>query len=145
MAYATALQVAAEAKLSGGFSEVTNPTATKAAEILAEVEAKLNARLSLKYTMPASQAANILLLRGIVLALCVERVREIMEVRSGAASVEQIQWKTTADTARKDIDAIVAGTLPLPGETLASSYDGVKSNAVTSGAKAVFKKGCQQW
>jgi len=145
MAYATSAQVATEAKVSGGFSAETNPTSTKVDEIIAEVEANLNARLSRKYTMPATVASNVVLLRGLVLALCAERVREIMTVKTGAANVEQQMWKTSADYARKDIERIVEGTLPLPGETLASSYDGVKSHAVTSGQSPTFKRGCEQW
>lgn len=145
MAYATVAQVAAEAKISTGFNVDTSPTNTKVEEIIAEVEANVNARISSKYRMPATQASNILVLRGIVLALCVERVREITEVKTGAANVEQMSWKTTADTARKDIDRIVAGTMLLSGETLGQVHDGVQSHAMTSGQKPFFKKGCEQW
>lgn len=155
MAYATAAQVASEAKISNGFHDApvapstipaTNPTATKVGEIIAEVEAMIDARISRKYRIPLTVSGNQVLMRGISLALCVERVREIMEVKTGAANVEQQQWKTTADVARKNLERIVLGEIPLAGEALAAAAgDGVRSYAKDSGQTPFFKKGCEQW
>lgn len=144
-AYATDAQVATEAKVSSGFSTTTNPTAAKVDEIIAEVEAKINSRLIRKYVLPLTQADSLLLLRGISLALCVERVREIMTVQSGTAKVEQFAAKTSADYARKDLERIVAGELALVGETLKTSGDGVKSFAKDTGLVPTFDRTKRQW
>lgn len=147
-AYVSTTQLAAEAKIGGAFSDAapaTNPNATKAAEIIAEIEAKINARISRKYVLPISQVEPLALLRGISLALCVERVREIMNVRTGTNNVDQIAAKTTADLARKDLERIVNGEIPLIGEVLASSGDGVRSFAVTAGDTPLFQRGVDQW
>ena len=152
--YVSLVQLAAEAKISGGFNDysagppivnATNPGQTKAGEIIAEVEGKLNAKISLKYQLPITQAANIALIRGIGLAIMVERVREIITVKTGAANVEQIAAKTTADLARKDLVDLVSGMLPLPGESLVSSADGVRSYAVDHAKRPQFDRYRTQW
>lgn len=148
MSYVSLTQLAAEAKLGGTFSDsapVTSPNATKAQEIIDENEAMINARISRKYLLPLTQTAPIAMVRGISLALCVERVREIMAVKTGASNAEQVAAKTTADYARKNLERIVAGDLPLIGETLATSGDGVKSYMSANGLNPVFDRTREQW
>jgi phage gp36-like protein len=145
VAYATVDLIAAEAKVSSGFSDNTNPTEDTVDAIIAQIEAKLDARISRKYSLPLVDANAILIMQGISIAFCVERVREIMEVRTGSPTVEQMAAKTSADYARRDLERIVSGELPLPNTTLASSYDGVKSNNLTTGQAPFFKVGCDQW
>lgn len=151
--YVSLAQLASEAKISGGFVDYaagppvvnpTNPSLTKAGEIIAEVEAKVTAKISQKYATPLA-AASYPLVRGIAIALMVERVREIIAVKTGAASVEQIAAKTTADRARKDLDDIVKGDLPLPGETLQTAADGVRSYTIDNPLPAIFQRDKVQW
>lgn len=146
MAYVTKAQVAEEAKVDGGFSATTLPSATKVDEIIAEEEAKINAQLGRKYTLPLVGASSILIARGISLAFVTERVKAIMEVSGlGAEKDQKSTGKTAADRARSTLQEIEEGSIPLSEEVLRSSTDGVRSYAVTNGTEPVFEKGCDQW
>lgn len=146
MSYATSAQIASEAKLAkADFGSDTMPTKAKVEEIIAEVEAEFDAKVGRKYTVPLTSSAGILIARSIVIALVVERVREIMEVKTGTEKEEQDPAAKTASGARKRLDQIVSGDLPLSGESLLSSSDGVRSYAVDNGTEPVLRKGCDQW
>lgn len=146
MAYATSAQIASEAKIGkADFGSDTMPTKAKVTEIIAEVEAEFNAKVGRKYTTPVTSADGILIARSIVIALVVERVREIMEVQTGTEKEEQDPAAKTASGARKRIEQIVNGELPLSGETLVSSSDGIRSYAVSNGNVPVFDREVDQW
>lgn len=145
MAYCTKDQVASEAKIAVSFSGATTPTSTKVDEIIAEVDAEIDAKVGRKYTLPIVGAATALILRAISIALVTERVREIMEVKTGSDKLDQNPAASTARDARKRLDAIAEGTFPLAQEVLASSSDGVRSYAVSNDLCPVMKKGVEQW
>lgn len=146
MAYVTKQQVAEDAKVSGGFTATTLPSATRVEEIIAEEEAKINAQLGRKYNLPLVGATSLLIARGISAALCVERVRDIMEVSGlGSEKDQKPTGASAASRARKLLDEIEAGTVPLSEEVEISSTDGVRSYAVENDEEPIFKKGCDQW
>lgn len=143
MAYATATQIASEAKLSGAFSASTNPTDTKVAEIIAEVEADIDSVISTRYVVPLSNASDILIARGISVVLCAERVREIMGF-TVSANIEQQNITTLADKARTKLQAIVEGRMKL-NATEVSSTAGVRSYTRENGVTPVFDRSIKQW
>lgn len=152
-AYTTPDDVASEAKIPNGFSDgpsppATNPTFTKVANMIAEEEAKLNARISRKYVLPITQAINKLILRGIVLAIVVERVRSITEVKTGSAVVQQAPgYKSPAQLAKMDVELIVKGSIPLTGETSATSREGIQTHYNANPTKCIPKwhRNREQW
>lgn len=151
MAYVTKAQLGEECKLrlladSTYFSTTTTPSLAKADEIIAEEEAKINAQIGRKYTLPLVGANSLLILRGISLALCAERVRNIIEVAGMGTEKEQKATGISAgDRARKTLNEIEDGTFPLTEEVLLSSTDGIRSYAVDNGNRPIFKKGIDQW
>lgn len=145
MAYVTIDQVAQECRIQGGFTAETLPSSTKVAEIMAEEEAKVDAKIGMKYSVPVAAAASLLIVRRISLALIAERVREIIEVRGAGDKTDQKPGTSSADRARKELSDIEDGDLPLTGETLLSSTDGVRSYAVAHSKEPVFEKGKDQW
>lgn len=148
MAYATKAQIASEAKIGRDFGSDTLPTADKVDEIIAEVEAMINATIGRKYTVPVTGAANLLIVRSISIALCTERVRAIMDssepIEDGKPDPSKNQ-KALARDARGRLKAIVDGDLPLAGMSLVASYDGIRSYAVSNGCEPVLKRGVEQW
>lgn len=146
MSYATSAQIASEAKIGrADFSTETLPTKEKVEEIIAEVEAEFDAKVGAKYETPLTSDSGTLIARAIVIALAVERVREIMEVKTGTDKEEQDPASKTAKNARARLDQIMSGAIPLREETLRSSSDGVRSYAVDNGTEPVLRKGCDQW
>lgn len=145
--YSTLVQVAQDAKVAV-FSAATTPTDTKANEIIAEEGAAIDVKLGLKYVLPLVQPASLLRIRKIHLAFCAERIRDIMDIKSGTPELNQggRPPMTAADRARADLKAIVSGTEALQGETLLTSGDGVKFNqpSIPNGPP-IFKRGVQQW
>lgn len=149
MAYATKAQVAEEAGIQGGFSATTLPSATKVDEIIAEVDAEIDAVIGKVYSTPiASSVAAFAIVRGISLALCAERVKGITEISGSAGEkVDQKSEVSSGSRARKKLDAIESGELPLPGATLLSSTNGVSSNVASASDcdEPIFKKEEDQW
>lgn len=149
MPYCTSTQVQTECKLATAFSDgpapaATNPNATKVGEIIAETDASIDSVLRPKYTLPVTDTDDLLVLRRISLALCAERVREIMGVVSQAQTTDQKFTSTTADKARSDLKAIQRGDIQL-NTTPATSRDGSRSYASENGIEPVFKRGEVQW
>lgn len=149
MAYATKTQVAEEAKVNGGFSATTLPSATKVDEIIAEEEAKIDVAVGKVYTLPLVAAASLILMRSISVALCAERVKGITEVSGlGPENDQRSTSKSGADRARKMLEEIEAGTFPLAGEVALSSSGGIGFQTGSDDcddSEPVFKKGCDQW
>lgn len=147
MAYATKAMLASEAKIGTEFSTATLPTAAKVDEIIAEVEAEIDARIGRKYTLPVAGEANLLIVRSISIALCVERIRAIIDsaapVEEGKPDPSAVQ-KSLAKGARARLQEIVDGSLPLSMD-LRSSTDGIRSYAVSNGYEPVLKRGKVQW
>lgn len=144
MPYCTILQVEGEVKTAAPFSATTEPTATKVGEVMAETDAMIDSVLRAKYTLPVTDADDLLVLRRISLALTAERVREIMGIQTQNPSTDQQYVATTADKARADLKAIQAGKVQL-NSSPANAYDGSRSYARENGLTAVFKKNETQW
>lgn len=142
MSYCTAVQVASEAKVTE-FTTATMPTLAKVEELIAEADAEINAAISCKYVTPLAVAADLLVVRSISIALVVERVREILEVKTGSEEVSQDPAAKSAQGARGRLQKIVDGRLKLSA-VLASTSDGVSSAGRTS-TQCVFKVGVDQW
>jgi hypothetical protein len=146
MAYATSAQIASESKIGlADFTTSTLPTLAKVEEIIAEVEAKMNAIVGRRYTTPVTGDDPLLIMRGISIALCTERVREIMAVKTGKPKEEQTPGGYSPAHARKDLERIALGELPLAGETKVDSTDGIRPTVAPCGHETVFKRGCDQW
>lgn len=153
MAYATAAQVAEEAGIADGFTASTIPSATRVGEMIAEVEAEIDALLGKKYSVPITAAGSLPIVRGISLALVAERVKNITEVSSAAGEkVDQKSEVSSGTRARKKLQAIVDGILPLPGADLLDSNDGVSYLVSSAGDgteddtdEPIFQKGVDQW
>lgn len=158
MPYATKEMIASEAKIGTQFSTSTLPTADKVDEIISEVEAYIDAKIGRVYVLPlvgdgatpSPGGPSIYIVRAISIALCVERVRGIIDSNAPAVEKENPELKDArafGRTARKQLEEITDGSLPLPGEVLlgAGTGDGVRSYAVSNGYEPVFKRGKVQW
>jgi len=143
--YVTPAQVASEARLgSSGFTSSTNPSDTKAGEIIQEVEAEVEAVLKAKYELPLVVSANSYLVRGIALALCAGRVRRIINI-NGNASGEQNDFSKAEKEARERLNSIMDGKLILHGETSAVSGGSMKGFVSNGDEDPVFQRGVKQW
>lgn len=124
------------------FDTTTNPTKAKVEEIIAEEEAKIDARLRSRYTLPLVSLANQAIIRSISLAICATRVRFIMDVKTGDENTKQTGQKNGIDP-WKQLEEIVEGKLILDGESLANGRSGFKSNPPD--CTPFFKRGVDQW
>lgn len=144
MPYIDQTMLATECRVaSTGFTPATTPTDAKVDEIIAEVEAEIDAIVGSKYGLPLVGAGNLLIMRGISLALCAFRVKSISPGQS--YEPEKDPFRANAREARAKLLAIVKGEMVLSGENPAVSGDGVRSYAVQSGCQPVFRRGVDQW
>lgn len=143
--YVTATQVASESRLgASGFTSSTNPSTTKAGEIIAEVEAEVDCVVAAKYTLPLVTAVNILVVRSIVLALCAARVRKILDT-SLPANAEQSLFAVAEKDARARLKMILEGKLILHNESPATTGDGIRSYAAANDIEPTFERETKQW
>lgn len=108
----------------------TSITTGEAQAIIDQTTAYINGRIGLKYVTPVTASADaLLILKTICLFICGERVKNILEVKSGATQVdsEKKQMNNIARTPKDDLELIVKGLLLLDGATLRGSDQGVSS------------------
>lgn len=143
--YITEEQVASEARLgSSGFTSSTNPTSTKASEIIDEVEAEIDCIIATKYAIPLTQTRNIALVRSIALAIAAARVRKIIDSNLPENAEQSLHQKAEKD-ARSRLADILHNRLLLLGEEPAVSGNGIKSYASSNGLTPTFERDTQQW
>lgn len=146
MAYAEVEDIQAEFK-SIKFDEDDSAVVVENVEsFLAQADAEIDARISISYQVPVTGGDSaLLLLKQICTWLVSQRVKDIVEVKNVRTETDQDVKIDTAARARKMLDQIADGTLPLIGATPASSAGGVKSYVSANNIPRVFKKDSEQW
>jgi hypothetical protein len=146
MAYATSDEVAAEFKAIT-FSSTSAVTTTDLARFIVEAEAEMDARLSLKYQVPVSAAGSLPILRTISIAMVHRRIWKIIKTKSNTPENNQGNAQVYEMSPERKLQDIVDGKLPLPGATLATSADGVRSYTSENSAtvERTFKVDEDQW
>lgn len=130
MAYCTVDDIKADFKGIEIESSGTTITTAKAQEIIDQTSAYINGRIGVKYVVPVTAGADaLLILKTICLFICGERVKNILEVKTGDNQQEsdKKQMNNIARTPKDDLDLIVKGLLLLDGATLKSSDQGISS------------------
>ncbi len=108
----------------------TSITTAEAQAIIDQTTAYINGRIGLKYVTPVTAGPGaLLILKAICVYICGERVKNILEVKTGAIQVEsdKKQMNNVARTPKDDLELIVKGLLLLDGATLRGSDQGVSS------------------
>lgn len=147
MAYCTSSQVAAEARISGGFRAAsdptpTNPTLERVNELIAEVDAEINTKIGMRYPTPITDTSDLILIRGIATVLVAERVVGTIEVTTGQGiSVVNPKMKD-GNLARQKLNDLVEGKLKL---NTAPSGSPVRSFMSENDKQPTFKRDCEQW
>lgn len=147
MAYSTHANVAAEVKLTSGFSSTSAPTDSQVTSIIADCDAEIDGMLATKYQLPLAQAGALAIMKAISIALALDRVKSIMQINEAA---DQTGGRLNPElhpayAARKRLSKIINGDIVLIGETLASSGDGVKSYAADNALQPTFERDTVQW
>ncbi len=146
MSYAEVSDIQSEFK-SINFSESDASVGTTEVEdFISQSDAEIDARISVKYSVPVTAGASaLLLLKQISTWLVASRIKYILEVKNVRAEIDQDVKTDMASLARKMLDQIAAGDIPLIGATLASSDSGVKSYVSSNNIERVFYKDEDNW
>lgn len=149
MSYSSAVDIQSEFKSSTTFSATTAVTDTQIAGFIAQADALIDSRIGLKYRLPISDAAALLILKNISIAMVAERARDIMKVMTGNAETSQQTrpkgGMTSPTSPWAMLDAIVCGNMILGGAPLVSSVDGVSSGTVVDSVEMEMDVDRVQW
>jgi len=147
MAYCVLADVVAEFK-GVAFTATTSVTDTDVANFIAMEDEFINSRLALKYTVPVTGAASLLVLKKISLGLVVGKIKNILEVKTGESSADQGgAGSSLIKNARDMLQMIIEDTLLLRDAADATQTSAVASYLTGNGADydPVFQAGVEQW
>jgi len=143
MAYHTEGQVSVDVKVT--FSASTKPTSAEVQRILLETDQEIDARIGVRYSVPVTNATDLILITRIARAITTERLRGIMQVITGNKAEGQSPLALSGTTAREMLDQIVDGTLVLLNTTKRNSHDMVKDYNYENDIEGSFKTDDEQW
>jgi len=128
----------------------TSITVDEAQDIIDQTSAYIDGRIGIRYAVPVEDCAGssaALILKTICLFFCAERVKNILEVKTGSTQHEsdKKQAANFSRTPKDDLDRIVAGELLLADAPLLNSTGGVTSYNSENCIYAVIDTTKQQW
>ena len=148
MAYCEKADVLADFKALAVEDSGTVITTAKLSDIIDEESAHMDGRIAVRYAVPVTEpAAAMLILKRICVFLVAERVKNILEVKTGNAQLESDKKQpfNSVRTPKEDLDDIAKGDLLLIGAPLASAALGVTSFNSESCVSHVIDVARQQW
>ena len=146
MSYCEVEDVQKEFK-SIAFDETNSAVVTDSVqEFIDQASAEMDAKLSVRYIVPVTASDSALLyLKQICIWLVSQRVKDICEIKNVRVESDQDVKVDTAARARKMLNEIVQGDVPLIGATETSSASGVQSFVSSSGFQRTWRRGEDQW
>lgn len=135
------------------FKDITWGTGTAIAaarvtRFIQEASAYIEGKIGLIYTTPISSTASpkaTLVIKAICIALVADRVRKIMNVKTGSATDSQKASGEAKMDPEKMLQDIVEEKMLLSDASKVSSRDGVQSYASVNALEQTFQKGVKQW
>lgn len=147
MAYALNADVALEFK-GLVLSSTSVVTATTVDGFIAQAEAEINGRVGLVYNTPIDSNLSpdsFLILKMLSIQLVAERLRPILEVKTGSNDTSQGSGRPRARGPREVLQDIVDQKVMLHDAVKKSTLDGVQSFSGDTGEPMTMKKGTTQW
>lgn len=144
MAYSTESQVEGEFK-NIDFTSTTAVTSDDITRFIAEADALIDAKVGLKYAVPITGAASLLIMRYCSIQIVADRVRKILEVKTGESDKDQDEKENEFKNAESIINRISKGELVLSDATLANSHDGIKDYVYANSIEPDFSVTSEQW
>lgn len=146
MAYAEVADIQTEFK-DIAFDDDGSAVVTESVEnFIDQAGSEIDARLSVRYIVPVTESSSaLLLLKQICIWLVSERIRDITEVKNVRPESDQDVKISTAARARKMLNDIANGDIPLIGATMVTSADGVTSYVSANNIPREWKKQDTQW
>ncbi len=152
MSYATI------AKVEGEFKNVTFtskdavlpllPTAVTIEDVtqwLADADAEINSRLSVKYQTPITGTEALTVMCMLAIWLVKDRILGVMEVKGVTPATSQIAPKSNRQKALDALNDLVSGKMKLTDATPATTADGVRSYMSDNVIQNVFDRTIEQW
>ena len=144
MAYST------QANIEGEFKDIafSTDTAVKASEIpnlIAETDAEIDARLSVRYVTPITGSISLILMRTISTFITSARISKIIEVKTGEADKDQPRRYEERNNAIKMINDIVEGKMVLTDAIPVSQKRGIRSFTYENNIKPCIDIKREQW
>lgn len=149
MGYCTQADIEADFKGIDFKASGTAVTVTELENIIAQESAYIDGRVGAKYVTPVtdSYAEAFLILKRICIFRVSDRVRNIIQVKTGQAQKDSAE-KAVENSARlynKDLSDIAKGLLVLKDVPLLNTSGGFDSYNEDCGVEPVFKTTKQQW
>lgn len=143
-AYCTYADVSGEFK-SLSFSLTSLVTSSQVTQFITEASAYMDSKIGQKYVVPITGTTSLIIMKTISIYIVCDRVRKILEVKTGDAGKDQAGDKGETEMANAMINDIVKGDLNLIDSTLASSVDGVESYTYDNSTSTTFDVGTASW
>lgn len=146
MTYCTASNVAAEFK-GVTFTTSTTPALSSVEEFIEQESNYIDGYVSGRYETPVDESSSpkaYSILKRICTFLVVDRVRQILKVKTGSDKLDQ-EARGRIKDAKKDVLAIVSSELKLTDASLATSHDGFADFNSSNDIEPVFDVTKQQW
>lgn len=147
MAYALNADVALEFK-GLVLSTTSVVTAATVDGFIAQAEAEIDGRVGLVYVTPIDSTASpksFLILKMLSIQLVAERLRPILEVKTGSGDTSQGSGRPKAKGPREVLQDIVDQKVMLSDAVKRSNFDGVQSFSADTGEPMTFQKDQRQW
>lgn len=149
MKYCTAIDVQSDFK-NIEFSETSSLKLSEVEEIIEQESAFINGRISHVYKVPvivANSPISFSILKRICVFLASDRVRHVLEVKTGHKATEQETKgeRSLSRNPRKDLDDILTGKLKLADAESISGSVGFDTSDLVDCSTKVFDTNKQQW
>lgn len=144
MAYATVANVTSEFK-NITFSVSSPVTTAEVERFIEEADAHIEGVLSQKYVTPITGTTSLIIVRQISIWLVVQRVKDILAVKSGNQSANQEQGERLDNLAKDMLKDIIDENILLSDATLLDNSDGAFDYNSNNNITQTFKAGEDQW
>jgi len=143
MSYCVTDDVSSEFK-SIEFNSDSPVTDDKVTEFIAQADAFIDGKLTLKYATPITGAKSLLTIKTISIWLVADRVSKILQVKSATESTNTAE-KSLRQMALDLLKDILDGKFSLSDATPASTGSGFKSYANDNDLDYTFHSGTDEW
>ncbi len=149
MAYSLYTDVQSEFKTLP-LSASSTVTINEVTEFISQEDAKIDAKLSVRYTTPITGTEALKLVKKISIDFTAYRIAKILDLKTDVPLPDSrvIQVLTNGGAYKESknfLDDLASGKVPLPDATLNSPGPVVSSYNATNSIEPIFKRDTKQW
>ena len=149
MAYSIYTDVQSEFK-GLTLSATSKVTITEVTEYISQEDAKIDAKLSIRYSTPITGTEALKLVKKISIDFTAYRISKILNLKTDVPLpdgriIQVLNNSGSYKESMKFLDELASGKVPLPDATLNSPGPVVSSYNATNSIEPIFKRDTKQW